>query len=248
VYEKPGTADTCGKGQELAKAACKYYRDTRKFCGLCDLYQRKKNLCNHGPTLVARSPYEEACTYFTNAGHKNNGLDCALQVEDRTYGVNALPMMDNVALFDQMFDEGDNVIVITCFDEMVSGTLQPDRDGFTLQGPSGPRRLGWGEVRFMAHDGLPVRFLPDGTNQHLPDLQDTTKHRNILALGQQPSRIISGDPWVLEDCTTHLVNPHGPEGSSHEETVVLHHANGAKGLLWDLPTVYDVGMPVPRHL
>ena len=55
-------------------------------------------------------------------------------------------------------------------------------------------------------------------------------------------RKVFGDPWMIEDFNATLING-GNSGMQHylndtEELLLLEHANGAKGQLFDIPSIY----------
>ena len=72
------------------------------------------------------------------------------------------PKVDMWAEFVFMFNQGDEVVLVTDEDEIKQGRLQYDlgSDYFTLKRVLGRDEvLSWDIVRFIAHDGMPVKKL-----------------------------------------------------------------------------------------
>lgn len=223
-------------------------------------------------------------------------------------------------LFDSMFNDGDEVVIITALDEYDHGKMSIADDGIVLRHINRPDKFyHWVEVRFMAHDGFPVKKLmgADGSesiekssfsesNQdiikkvllsddqsEIKELLDKLKNTNIkmeesqlelkkflasipshssavksanermrsnelerranetpsahYETGHRTSRRYSGrmgDPYEFENVYMQLIHTGncGPQWWLHpyQEVVVLSSSDQARGLLWNLPTLYEL--------
>ncbi len=158
-------------------------------------------------------------------------------------------------LFRRNFKVGDEVIVINDFDRVSWGTLgQVDGLGFLLKGavyatPRTVRRqdnrwLPWDSIRFMSHDGFPCKRLlgADGSAsiEDEPSMKDAIRN----GLAEQFGLMVFGDPFLIENVNGVLHNSGntGPgwDYEEEEECLELVAPDGARGMLWDLATVFHV--------
>ena len=173
-------------------------------------------------------------------------------------------------LFWNTFTQGEHVVIVTDEDEFFWGGLgKVTGEGLMLeaQGLFGGKLINkrvflWDEIRFMAHDGFPVRRLMGADGSKSIERIGTGKtHNLILALLRTPSppveyggvddwidespsgTAVFGDPFIIEDVSMKLLNP-GNTGSEYwedhpyEEVIVCKSKDGAAGLLYDLSTIY----------
>ncbi len=182
--------------------------------------------------------------------------------------------VDAWTLYWSMFNDGDEVYLITENDEVFWGKVYAHDTHCILKRPSRlSLQFNWAEVRFMSHDGFPVKKLMGADGSWLIERIDTTdtqaairtaltytdlahvipriklpraKVRTYLAPAHRRQSYCFGDPFFIEDCTSKLFNPgvtFAIDGH-FEETLVLQHKGGAGGLLWDLKHIYYfVGEP-----
>lgn len=92
-------------------------------------------------------------------------------------------------LFDSMFKKNDEVIIITEDDEFFWGKLIVcGPDGFTLKRGTSINFFEWKKVRFMSHDGFPVKkLMGTSSDQYIeqafsPDIATTIRQVLILEL------------------------------------------------------------------
>lgn len=152
-------------------------------------------------------------------------------------------------LYRRNFKDGDQVIFVdddNCigWGKLVDSTADGFRIDRTRVGRI--RFIYWDQIRFMAHDGFPVRqlFGADGSNT----IEQAPTAVEALRRGLQEeflsSHIVFGDPFMIEDAvaTLHYPGNEGPKwwGQDGEECLELVTVDGARGMLWDLPTVFHV--------
>lgn len=150
-------------------------------------------------------------------------------------------------LYWSMFKDGDEVVIITDDDKLYWGELETHNDGIELiiiRGPS--RHYSWDQIRFMSHDGFPVKKLMGADGGKSIEKLDTTDTQKVIRAALVPGSMISvtfGDPFVIEDCFGKLLHPGncGPAwwNEDGEEVVTLQSRDGANGLLWGLETLYS---------
>jgi hypothetical protein len=169
-------------------------------------------------------------------------------------------------LFCELFGEGDEVIVITDEDVFIWGDLMSyDEEGCELRSMKGTKKYKWDCIRFMGHDGFPVRALT-GASEELPILKDECFLRSILGypsftnvrfIQRDPGNWLSnrggnyrsgggsvtfGDPFLIENTEMKLMNLGNRgewfEDDDFEEVIVCKAKDGARALLYDLETAY----------
>jgi len=170
-------------------------------------------------------------------------------------------------LFESCFKEGDEVVVIDEDDRFHWGKAAFNEQGFALYRPGKATAFLWDQVRFMAHDGFPVRKIlgADGsTSIELLDTEDTQEAiREVLTEEFSGKRISArlGDPFDVEDVVAKLFHAgnsgpnywnrfynsvlgryfsedHREAAWEREEVILLESRDGAKAELWDIPTIY----------
>ncbi len=150
--------------------------------------------------------------------------------------------VDAWTLFKKVFKKGDEVLLVLEDDKFVFGKLVDWDDGSCLiKKTSGKSRwLPWEEIRFMSHDGFPVKLL-----RHEPESIEFEPSaarviRNGLKLAGY-NELIFADPFLIENVTGELFNLGNLDYDSwYEEVLVMTAPDGAQGLLWDLFTVFHV--------
>jgi len=151
-------------------------------------------------------------------------------------------------LFDRTFSEGDAVIVITEEDEWGWGTLRDIGDeGAQLYRGLKHCHIYWSEMRFMCHDGFPVRKLKgaDGSRaiEKMPSQRDLI--RTVLEKKFGLTELVFSDPFYIEGIVRSILYNEGNEDPSHwytdnEEVLELVAPDGATAHLWSLNTVWHV--------
>ena len=178
-------------------------------------------------------------------------------------------------LFWNTFKQGEHVVIVTDVDEFFWGRLgKVTGDGLMLDNPEvfggkfiSKRVFLWDEIRFMAHDGFPVRRLmgADGSKS-IERINTGETYNQIRQLLKTPSPSVDyelighgdvgsplgtavfGDPFIIEGVSMKLLNPGNAGGEywedhPYEEVIVCKAKDGAMGLLYELSTIYhfDVG-------
>ena len=154
-------------------------------------------------------------------------------------------------LFLSNFLLGQDVVVITDEDEFFAGKLVLVAEDYCIiRGPNEEYKLEWLNIRFMAHDGFPVRQLKGADGSKSIEKIDTTETQELIRDSLQKEsykmRAVIGDPFEIDVVESRLWNPgmSGPRcwGHKFEETLVLTAPDGAVGLLYDIPTIYVAEM------
>ncbi len=140
-------------------------------------------------------------------------------------------------LFYSCFTEGDEVVAIDVDDQFFWGKMvNPTFEGCELHANGRTRKLLWDDVRFMAHDGFPVRKILGADGSATIEKLDTTDTQAAVrsALSTEfPERprhqVRFGDPFdVVEPVHMELYNPgnSGPSFWRHfwNETTRLWHS------------------------
>ncbi len=173
-------------------------------------------------------------------------------------------------LFESCFEKHDEVVAIDVFDVIHWGRLEDITDyGCELVRPGGHRQqLSWDDIRFMAHDGFPVRKIlgADGSStiERLDTADTQAAIRHSLGMEfprRQLSRLRFGDPFDVEPTEARLFHSgnsgldywgkfagpcgyyseaHRELGHENEEVLVLRSKDGAMAELWDMTTIYMV--------
>jgi len=173
-------------------------------------------------------------------------------------------------LFNSHFKEGDDVVAIDGDDQFHWGKLESIIEtGCTLSHRPGRVRkeLKWDEIRFMAHDGFPVRKVLGASGSASIEKIDTTNTQKAIHQllksefpHKTPTHGRFGDPFDFEAADTKIYNPgnsgpnywarfwneltgyfsnqHRELAYANEECLVLTSKDGAKAQLWDIPTIY----------
>lgn len=135
-------------------------------------------------------------------------------------------------LIREVFKDDEEVIVITTEDEFNWGKLKMYNSVCVLVKPTGDISLKWEEIRFMSHDGLPIKKLTGADGSKLIELLDTTDtqafirealirkictlcHKNIANTNRnwcpdcdekEKNRLVMGDPFMIENFSGKLIN------------------------------------------
>lgn len=170
-------------------------------------------------------------------------------------------------LFDSCFSEKDEVIVIDTDDRFFWGRLRNVTDhGCELHKRGRTVELKWDDVRFMAHDGFPVRKLLGASGSSTIEKLDTKDTQTAIHKAlefefpqERTRKFRVGDPFDIECSSARLFHPgnsgfgywgqfcnesryfskdHREEGYAREEVLVLSSKDGAMAELWDPTTIY----------
>jgi len=90
--------------------------------------------------------------------------------------------VDAWTLWDSMFKKGDDVVLITDDDELKWGKIgEVTKDSLRLKtGQKSLEVINWDDVRFMAHDGFPVKKLMGADGSQLIEQLDTTDTQKAI--------------------------------------------------------------------
>jgi len=84
-------------------------------------------------------------------------------------------------LYYSMFKDGDEVIIITEDDDYLWGSVTAINAGAILSRPNKEDKLvPWEDIRFMSHDGFPVKKLMGADGSNLIELLDTTDTQEAI--------------------------------------------------------------------
>lgn len=175
-------------------------------------------------------------------------------------------LTDNWTLLCNMFKERDEVVLVLEDDTFAWGALHTLSDGVELCRQSRRTKFyPWEQIRFMAHDGFPVRKVTGPPSDHIIEDIDTTEVqqavRGLLDAAKPKPKprtggwrrasgigIGFGDPFVIEGVSATLCNPGRlfTPGEECEETIVMRSPEGAGGLLWDIPTIHAFACPTEQ--
>jgi hypothetical protein len=149
-------------------------------------------------------------------------------------------------LFDRTFNEGDAVIVITEEDTWAWGTLRDIGDqGALLKQGNKYRSIGWADMRFMCHDGFPIRKLKraDGSSsiEKMPSQRNLI--RTVLEKRFGLTELVFSDPFYIEGIVRAILYNEGNDDpnfwyTDNEEVLELVAPDGATAHLWSLATVW----------
>jgi hypothetical protein len=171
-------------------------------------------------------------------------------------------------LFESCFSEGEEVIAIDDLDRFWWGMLTDVTDfDCVLVRPGRNKRLSWDDIRFMSHDGFPIKEVlgADGSST-IESIDTTDTQAAIRAALDDCSRVRSrarfGDPFDItepvrsrlfhtgnsgsrywrsfynENLQRYLSPIHRVLGYEAEEVIVMESNDGARAELWDLTSVY----------
>ena len=160
-----------------------------------------------------------------------------------------MPTKDAWELYYACFSNGQNVVIVSDYDAFEWGALRTVGTGCWLARHGRTDKFfRWDYIRFMAHDGFPVKRLmgADGSKliEGLGTADSTKAIRKALVTKPRQAHMQAtfGDPCRIEDVHAELFNAGnaGPGfwNGSNEEVVSLRAPDGAKGLLWNLETVF----------
>lgn len=148
-------------------------------------------------------------------------------------------------LFDRTFKEGDDVIVVMDDDSWAWGQLKdPGPEGVLLERGTLTKNVFWDEIRFMCHDGFPVKKLKgaDGSASIIRLPSQRGRVRTLLRrLGLK--ELIFSDPFYIGGIVKASLFNEGNQDPIHfatddEEVLELVAPDGAVAHLWDLKTVW----------
>lgn len=152
-------------------------------------------------------------------------------------------------LFNRNFKPGDDVIFIDGDDTIGWGKLvRASQVGFVIQRNARRQRfVDWDNIRFMSHDGFPVRqlFSADGSQT----IQQASSVAQALRKSLEDefhgfSQLVFADPFMIENVSAelHHAGNDGPEYycEDGEECLEMIAVDGARGMLWHLPSVHHV--------
>jgi len=156
-------------------------------------------------------------------------------------------------LYYRVFNDNDDVYVITDSDEAYWGKAHATQTGLLLSHPNVVDRfLDWDDITFMAHDGFPVRKLMGADGSKAIEKTNTntieagirkllTKNPSITD-GPRVKQAVFGDPFLVENVEATLMNTYYPGNHiwepEHEELIILKAPDGAVGLLYELNRIY----------
>lgn len=171
-------------------------------------------------------------------------------------------------LFKSQFKEDDEVIAIMDNGRVVWGKLGFDDDGISLGKGKGIAsvKAKWTDIRFLAHDGFPVKKVMCPPTDDLLDKLDTTDTQKFIrnaidytVCGRCPKLIKEdsndwlcpdcrkkipkramgfGHPFLIEDVSAILINKGNTTDFRFVETIVLESRDGAIAHLWDLESIF----------
>lgn len=151
-------------------------------------------------------------------------------------------------LFDRTFSEGDAVIVITEDDEWGWGTLaEIGEHGAQLYRGSKHCHIYWSDMRFMCHDGFPIKKLKgaDGSAsiEKMPSQRSLVKM--VLEKKFGLTELVFSDPFYIEGIVRSILYNEGNDGpeyfpTDYEEVLELVAPDGATAHLWALNSVWHV--------
>ena len=152
-------------------------------------------------------------------------------------------------LFDRTFSEGDAVIVVTEDDEWGWGTLHDiGESGAQLYRGSKHCHIYWADMRFMCHDGFPIRKLrgADGS----ASIEKMPSQRSLIKTVLESKKyglteLVFSDPFYIEGIVRSILYNEGNDGpeyfpTDYEEVLELVAPDGATAHLWSLNTVWHV--------
>jgi len=174
------------------------------------------------------------------------------------------------ALFDEMFKVGDDVVLIDDDDRFIVGKLtRVDDERCYIDERPHLRCVEWNDIRFICHDGFPVRKLRGADGSKLIEKLDTTDTKAMIRQTLTTSicancgklfpndymyyarqcheclHVVFGDPFMAEAMSVTLYNS-GNDSSRFwltewEECLALEARDGAMAQVFDLSTVYYFG-------
>lgn len=151
-------------------------------------------------------------------------------------------------LFDRTFKAGDDVIVVTEDDEYAWGKLQyVTSEGADLWRGSKHTHILWNDLRFMSHDGFPIRKLKGADGRTTIINGPSQRNRIITHLRNSGlTELVFADPFHIEGIEKATLYNEGNEDPAYfrtgnEEVLEMIAPDGAVAHLWSLGTVWYVG-------
>ena len=159
-----------------------------------------------------------------------------------------MPTMNAWELWWSTFKDGEEVVVIDEDDKIHWGRLKTTDEGVTLRRPyQADDVIPFERIRLAAHDGFPVRRLMGADGDPSIESWRSAEGQIRHELSEEIKPLTAariGDPYDIEGVQARLLNP-GNAGDYYwdndaEEVLQMWAGDGAKGLLWDLSTVFMV--------
>lgn len=152
-------------------------------------------------------------------------------------------------LFDRTFSDGDAVIVVTEDDEWGWGKLADiGEEGAQLYRGLTYCHIYWADMRFMCHDGFPIRKLTGADGS--ASIEKMPSQRSLIKTVLQSKKyglkeLVFSDPFYIEGIVRSILYNEGNDGPEHfytdyEEVLELVAPDGATAHLWALNTVWHV--------
>lgn len=197
-------------------------------------------------------------TYEHNTGFDEDLMDCSEEFcECDKYREVAHPKAWK--LFYSLFSEYDEIMIVTSDDVHYFGYLRNiESDSFQLSHTKKGLAFGdsytnnlfyWEDIRFMSHDGFPVKKLLGADGSKMIEAIETKSKikaiREAFDIDLTPSWAVFGDPYLIEGVESKIYHP-GRDTyldylKDEEECIVLTSRDGAKAQLFDLSTIYFHG-------
>jgi hypothetical protein len=152
-------------------------------------------------------------------------------------------------LLEEFLEQSDEAILVLVDESIEFGRIvQYDDEFCSLQSQRGTKIIRWLDVRFMSHDGFPVRKLFGADGSASIEKQDNKRTQRKLRIMPDvlDIEVQFGDPFITQAVQATLVNAGnsgpawwpGSAGEEFEECLILHAEDGAIAHLFDIPTVY----------
>jgi len=144
--------------------------------------------------------------------------------------------MDAWKLFKKLYKQNDYVLVIDEFDKRFFGKMKYDDEGLHLTKIDGIRKyLYWDQIRFMCHDGFPVKKLLGADGSDTIELESPVDLNKLITY-LSAKRLVFSDPYMIENVTSKYIQTY--DGNFTEDILLLKSKDGAVGLLYDLNRIY----------
>lgn len=143
-------------------------------------------------------------------------------------------------MYDQVFTDGDRVIIVDTKDRMWSGELYSHIDHIELYKPNGfIKRIMFDDVRFIAQEGFSVRSVRSPFIHECTENRD--KFREYLKVKTSdaettPKFIGFGDPFEIDNLAVAK-----PIIDFKDEALLCHCNNGTQAMLYHFESVFDWG-------
>ena len=149
-------------------------------------------------------------------------------------------------LFDRTFKEGDDVIVVMENEWWAWGKLEyVTHIGADLRQGIHVRSVYWSEIRFICHDGFPLKKLKGADGS--ASIEKTMHQRGLVKKIMEKKRgfkeLVFDDPFYIEGIFRATLYNEGNEDPAYfftdnEEVLELVAPDGATAHLWTLNTVW----------